>query len=83
MSGTIYLAGNLIQTIVTVFFLEQIGKPKIRYIYTCALWILSIAVIYFLGVIFSLSSNIQSVLRICNSAILITGLYQGNIIKRF
>ena len=83
MIGAVYLINNIIQAMVTVFFLEQIAKPKFRYSLTCTIWMTAITIIYSCGVFFPLSQDLQSFLRICNSALMITVLYKGKILRNF
>ena len=83
MSGAMYLIINAVQAIETVFFLEQIAKPKFRYSLTCIIWMTAITIIYSCGVFFPLSQDLQSFLRICNSALMITVLYKGKILRNF
>ena len=82
MSGAMYLIINAVQTIETVFFLEQVSKPKLRYSLNWIIWMICIVIVYILGVVFSLSINQQSYLRIFCSAVIVIGLYRGKITER-
>ena len=82
MSGAMYLIINAVQTIETVFFLEQVSKPKLRYSLNWIIWMICIVIVYILGVVFSLSINQQSYLRIFSSAVIVIGLYRGKITER-
>ena len=73
---------NAVQTIETVFFLEQVSKPKLRYSLNWIIWMICIVIVYILGVVFSLSINQQSYLRIFSSAVIVIGLYRGKITER-
>lgn len=82
MISTIYLINNLVQVIESIFFLEQVAKPKFRYSITCFIWILGMGIIYVIGTFASLTPNIQGNLRIALATSVIVGLYKDKIIKR-
>ena len=77
-----YLIINAVQTIETVFFLEQVLKPKLRYSLNWMIWMICIIIVYILGVVFSLSTDQQSYLRILSSAMIVIWLYRGKITER-
>ena len=83
MTGIIYIINNLIQIIQAVFFLEQTGKPKYRYIVTCSLWISGLIVIYIFTVLFNLSDTVQNNIRTAYTLLVMIALYRGKIINRF
>ena len=83
MTGAVYLINNIIQAMVTVFFLEQIAKPKFRYSLTCTIWMITVTIIYSCCAFFQISQDIQGFLRACNSALMIIVLYKGKILRNF
>ena len=82
MIGIMYLLNNLVQVIEAVFFLEQIAKPKFRFSVTCGIWVMGMGMIYLLCGVMSFSEDVQNNLRIILTAIMMIGLYQGNIFRR-
>ncbi len=65
-----------------VFLLEQIAKPKFRFTVISTIWMTGTCGIFLLGDMLHLSTDVQSTLRILQSAVVILVLYHGKLLHR-
>ena len=82
MIGLLYIVNNLVQCVEFVFLLEQIAKPKYRFTVTCTIWMIGVSIIFMTGQMLHLTQDIQSVIRICWSVLMVLGLYRGKLRHR-
>lgn len=77
-----YLLNNLLQVIVTVFFVSQITGLKKSFKMVCGLWLIGMIVLHIIITHFSLTEGIQLFLRMPLGAFILIYFSKGKLSKR-